>query len=101
LSKEALECVVHLASVRQSLITNDPDQLLSSGSVSDFEDEESDVASKIHYIATFKELEESHVQYDTIIWILIPLLLVLAWGIGLIMLFCICLLKDIYCERST
>ncbi|KAF3792603.1 hypothetical protein EJ110_NYTH11130, partial [Nymphaea thermarum] len=65
---------------------SEPKPLLLSGSVSDSEDEESEVAGKICYIATFDELEEGHVQYDTIIWVLISLLLVLAWGVGLVML---------------
>ncbi|CAN6462575.1 unnamed protein product [Victoria cruziana] len=65
---------------------DEPKPLLLSGSVSDLEDEESDVAGKIRYIATFDELEGPHVQYDTIIWVLISLLLILTWGVGLLML---------------
>lgn len=49
-------------------------------------DEEAEVTGMIIYSASFDELARSHVQYDTIIWLLISLLLVLAWGIGIVML---------------
>lgn len=38
------------------------------------------------YTASFEELAGSHIKYDTIIWLSISLLLVLAWGVGIIML---------------
>ncbi|KAL3571966.1 hypothetical protein D5086_025870 [Populus alba] len=65
-------------------------------SVLDVEDEE----EQILYAASFEELARNHVKYDTIIWVSISLLLVLAWGIGIILLLCLpirrCLLqKDI------
>ncbi|CAL5382894.1 unnamed protein product [Camellia sinensis] len=61
--------------------------LLHSGPVSDAsEDEEVDTSEQILYTASFKELAAKNVQYDTIIWVSISLLLVLAWGIGIIML---------------
>ncbi|KAG6749476.1 hypothetical protein POTOM_046523 [Populus tomentosa] len=65
-------------------------------SVFDVEDEE----EQILYAASFEELARNHVKYDTIIWVSISLLLVLAWGIGIILLLCLpirrCLLqKDI------
>ncbi|KAI5564505.1 hypothetical protein BDE02_14G064200 [Populus trichocarpa] len=65
-------------------------------SVLDVEDEE----EQILYVASFEELAGNHVKYDTIIWVSISLLLVLAWGIGIILLLCLpirrCLLqKDI------
>jgi hypothetical protein len=64
--------------------------------VLDVEDEE----EQILYVASFEELAGNHVKYDTIIWVSISLLLVLAWGIGIILLLCLpirrCLLqKDI------
>ncbi|WOL07193.1 hypothetical protein Cni_G15931 [Canna indica] len=43
-------------------------------------------SGKVLFAASFEELARSHVQYETIIWVLISLLLVLAWGIGFIML---------------
>ncbi|KAA8520601.1 hypothetical protein F0562_014857 [Nyssa sinensis] len=50
------------------------------------EDEEADTSGQILYAASFEEFAKNNVQYDTIIWVLISLLLVLAWGIGIIML---------------
>ncbi|XP_059312713.1 uncharacterized protein LOC132063944 isoform X2 [Lycium ferocissimum] len=49
-------------------------------------DEEADTPEKILYMASFDELGAESVQYDTIIWLSISLLLVLAWGVGIIML---------------
>ncbi|KAJ6710085.1 PROTEIN putative-RELATED [Salix koriyanagi] len=43
----------------------------------------------ILYAASFDELAKNHVKYDTVIWVSISLLLVLAWGIGIVMLLCI------------
>ncbi|KAL6981899.1 hypothetical protein U1Q18_023517 [Sarracenia purpurea var. burkii] len=61
--------------------------LLLSDPVSELiEDEEADTSAQILYTASFKELAAKTVQYDTIIWASISLLLVLAWGIGIIML---------------
>ncbi|CAK7348041.1 unnamed protein product [Dovyalis caffra] len=54
-------------------------------SVLDIEDEEEHTL----YAASFEELARSHVKYDTVIWVSISLLLVLAWGIGIIMLLCL------------
>ncbi|XP_057251128.1 uncharacterized protein LOC104888524 isoform X1 [Beta vulgaris subsp. vulgaris] len=50
------------------------------------EDEEADSSSRIIYTASFDELAGNYIQYETIIWLSISLLLVLAWGIGVIML---------------
>lgn len=49
-------------------------------------DEEADTPEKILFMASFDELGAKSVQYDTIIWLSISLLLVLAWGIGILML---------------
>ena len=38
------------------------------------------------YAASFQESEHSFVKYHTVQWVLYSLLLVLAWGIGLLML---------------
>lgn len=38
------------------------------------------------YAASFKEMEKDFVKYQTVQWILYSLLLILAWGIGLLML---------------
>lgn len=40
----------------------------------------------ILYIASFEELEDNYVKYETAQWVLYSLLLILAWGIGLLML---------------
>ncbi|KAA8516012.1 hypothetical protein F0562_019191 [Nyssa sinensis] len=50
------------------------------------EDEEQDTSGQILYAASFKELATKNIKYDTIIWVSISMLLVLAWGIGIIML---------------
>ncbi|KAL6911887.1 hypothetical protein ACP4OV_000692 [Aristida adscensionis] len=47
---------------------------------------EAEAAARVLYRASFRELMPSYLQYDTIIWALISLLLVLAWGIGLLLL---------------
>ncbi|PIN21990.1 hypothetical protein CDL12_05290 [Handroanthus impetiginosus] len=49
-------------------------------------DEEAEDPLEVLYTASFEELSSKYVQYDTIIWLSISLLLVLAWGIGIIML---------------
>ncbi|GMH21706.1 hypothetical protein Nepgr_023548 [Nepenthes gracilis] len=49
-------------------------------------DEEADSSSNILYMASFEELASHYLQYDTIIWFSISLLLILAWGVGVIML---------------
>lgn len=57
---------------------------LLSGSVSN---EYSEVdEDTILYTASFDEMEDNYVKYQTAQWILYSLLLVLAWGIGVLML---------------
>lgn len=61
--------------------------LLPSDTVLDIDDgEETDDLLEILHAASFEELTSQTVHYDTIIWFSISLLLVLAWGIGIIML---------------
>ena len=50
------------------------------------EDDVADTSEQILYTASFDKLAENNLQYDTIIWMSISLLLVLAWGVGIIML---------------
>lgn len=50
------------------------------------DEEEADAAARVVYRASFQELMPNYLKYDTIIWALISLLLVLAWGIGLLLL---------------
>ncbi|OMP00504.1 hypothetical protein COLO4_12600 [Corchorus olitorius] len=45
-----------------------------------------DSSEQILYTASFEELAKNNIQYDTIIWFAISLLLVLAWGVGIVML---------------
>ncbi|XP_078163819.1 uncharacterized protein LOC144558815 [Carex rostrata] len=54
--------------------------------ISESESEESVLCGKVVYRASFTELEGNNLKYDTIIWVLISLLLVMAWGVGLLML---------------
>ncbi|XP_022635572.1 uncharacterized protein LOC106758869 isoform X2 [Vigna radiata var. radiata] len=61
------------------------DQIADSGSEL-VDDEEEDYLEQILYSASFEELASNSVKYDTVIWLAISLLLVLAWGIGLFML---------------
>ncbi|XP_047976728.1 uncharacterized protein LOC125218953 isoform X2 [Salvia hispanica] len=61
--------------------------LLPSDSGSDLDvDEGADNPPRVLYAASFNELSSKHVNYDTIIWLSISLLLVLAWSVGIIML---------------
>ncbi|RLM79743.1 uncharacterized protein C2845_PM12G21700 [Panicum miliaceum] len=50
------------------------------------DEEEAESTARVLYRASFQELMPGYLQYDTIIWALISLLLVLAWGIGLLLL---------------
>lgn len=58
------------------------DQLIT---VAESELEEED-AEQILYTASFEELASNFIKYDTIIWVSISFLLVLAWGVGVILL---------------
>ena len=49
-------------------------------------DEEVESTARVLYRASFQELMPGYLQYDTIIWALISLVLVLARGIGLLLL---------------
>ncbi|KDP28669.1 hypothetical protein JCGZ_14440 [Jatropha curcas] len=50
----------------------------------DYDDEFN--AEQILYTASFEELGKNTLKYDTVIWVSISLLLVLAWGVGILML---------------
>ncbi|XP_024923378.1 uncharacterized protein LOC107434730 isoform X1 [Ziziphus jujuba] len=50
------------------------------------DDDTNDSSEQILYSASFEELARNSIQYDTVIWLSISLLLVLAWGVGIIML---------------
>lgn len=51
-----------------------------------YDDEGEDCPEQILYSASFYELASNCVRYDTVIWLSISILLVLAWGVGIIML---------------
>ena len=69
-----------------SKLRSSKDQLLPYAKSFIEDDETSDNSEQILYIASFEELAKNVIQYDTIIWLSISLLLVLAWGFGIIML---------------
>lgn len=50
------------------------------------DDEIEDGSEQILYSASFNELASNYIRYETVIWLCISLLLVLAWGVGIIML---------------
>ncbi|CAL5192626.1 unnamed protein product [Lathyrus oleraceus] len=63
------------------------DQILADfGSEFGDDEEEENCSEQILYSVSFEELASNSIKYDTIIWLSISLLLVLAWGIGLLML---------------
>jgi len=75
----------HTDRLSEELISSN-DQILADP-VSEFgEDEEESCSEQIVYSASFEELASSSIKYDTVIWLSISLLLVLAWGFGLLML---------------
>lgn len=43
-------------------------------------------AEAVLYAASFREMEQSFVKYQTLQWVLYSVLLILAWGIGFLML---------------
>ena len=62
------------------------DQIVSDPISELSDDEEEDSVEQIIYTASFQELAGNSVKYDAVIWLSVSLLLVLAWGVGLIML---------------
>ncbi|GAA0142209.1 hypothetical protein LIER_42708 [Lithospermum erythrorhizon] len=60
--------------------------VLLSDPVSELDADEEEHARRILHMASFEELSKKYVTYDTIIWASISLFLVLAWGIGAVML---------------
>ncbi|KAI4328753.1 hypothetical protein L6164_021085 [Bauhinia variegata] len=69
-----------------SELRSSKDQLLSDPVSEICDDEDEDCMEQILYSASFQELASNNLQYDTVIWLSISLLLVLAWGVGVIML---------------
>ncbi|XP_056692491.1 uncharacterized protein [Spinacia oleracea] len=60
--------------------------LLSAESIENGDKVEEQEDSTVIYTASFDEMEENFVKYQTTQWVLYSLLLILAWGIGLLML---------------
>ncbi|CAI8613094.1 unnamed protein product [Vicia faba] len=73
---------------RLSELRPSKDQILAdSGSEFGDDDEEEKICSEqILYSVSFEELASNSIKYDTVIWLSISLLLILAWGVGLLML---------------
>ncbi|KAJ1408569.1 hypothetical protein SESBI_23348 [Sesbania bispinosa] len=71
---------------RLSELRSSRDQILADPVSELGDDEEEGCLEQILYSSSFEELASNSIKYDTIIWLSISLLLVLAWGIGLIML---------------
>lgn len=61
-------------------------ELLLADPVAEIDDDEEALSGKVLYRASFEDLAKNHVQYDTLVWFMISLLLVLAWGVGVLML---------------
>ncbi|KAF7814679.1 putative transmembrane protein [Senna tora] len=64
------------------------DQIIADpiAELSDDYDNDEDSVEQIIYTASFQELATNSIRYDTVIWLSVSLLLVLAWGVGVIML---------------
>lgn len=61
-------------------------QLLADPELELDDDDTVDSSEPILYLASFEGLAKNIIQYETVIWLSISLLLVLAWGVGIIML---------------
>lgn len=70
--------VIDIDNLERRLLTG------SSSNLNSHEDKEGD--EPILYDAPFEEMEHNYVKYQTALWVLYSLLLILAWGIGLLML---------------
>ncbi|XP_007012576.2 PREDICTED: uncharacterized protein LOC18588237 isoform X2 [Theobroma cacao] len=68
--------VVEIESLERSLLS----ESITGEEGTEAEDE------SVLYTASFQEMEENFVKYQTAQWVLFSLLLILAWGIGLFML---------------
>ncbi|XP_050386265.1 uncharacterized protein LOC126802654 isoform X2 [Argentina anserina] len=62
------------------------DQLLPYAESELGDDDTADCSEPVLYTASFEELAKNIIKYDTVIWLSISLMLVLAWGVGIIML---------------
>ncbi|XP_057999174.1 uncharacterized protein LOC110669541 [Hevea brasiliensis] len=62
------------------------DYLLSDPEPELDDDDDEFHSEQVLYAASFEELGENTIKYDTVIWVSISLLLALAWGVGILML---------------
>ena len=69
-----------------SELRSSKNQLLSDPECDLDEDCTADSTEQIIYSASFEELGDNFIKYETVIWLFISLLLVLAWGVGIFML---------------
>lgn len=79
-------CLVIMESVDRLLDADYLEAQLLADPVAQAEYEESVGGGKILHRATFADLEKNFLNYETVQWILISLLLILAWGVGVILL---------------
>lgn len=70
----------------RSEMRSSKDQIVADPKSELSDDEDGDSVEQIIYTASFQELARNSIQYDTVIWFSVSLMLVLAWGIGIIML---------------
>jgi len=75
-----------MGSLNKAINGDQLEVMLLTDSLSFQEDDEGGDGGRILYKASFEEFEESYVNYQTTQWILFSLLLILAWGVGFIML---------------
>ena len=69
-----------------SELRSSKDHLFSDPEFELDDEEAANCSEQILYLASFEELARNSIKYDTVIWLSISLLLVLAWGVGIIML---------------
>lgn len=73
--------VVEIDSLERGLLLSTPtSSQIQVGAEAEAEEE------PVLYAASFEEMEENFVKYQTAQWVVYSLLLILAWGIGLFML---------------
>lgn len=73
--------VVEIDSLERGLLLSTPtSSQIQVGAAAEAEEE------PVLYAASFEEMEENFVKYQTAQWVVYSLLLILAWGIGLFML---------------
>lgn len=75
-----------MGSLNKAINGDQLEVMLLTDSLSFQEDDEGGDGGRILYKASFEEFEESYVNYQTTQWLLFSLLLILAWGVGFIML---------------